>query len=602
MFLRFHPRTPAILSALFAVGGLHAQPSTTLREVTVTATRTPTLADQLVSDVRVIDRETIEASTARTLPELLARTVGVQFSANGGLGKQSSVFIRGTESRHALLLVDGVRLGSATTGTPSWEKIPLESIERIEVLQGPASAIYGSDAVGGVVQVFTRKGREGLHPHASVTVGSHRHFTAAAGVSGGRGDLRYAAGVQRTRERGFSATNPRVPFGSHNPDVDPFRQDSVNGSLEYRLGGGWALDAAALYSDGTSWYDDGPGRDARAVVRGATAHAALRGPIRQGWQSTLRVSQANDTFNTIVARFPGSFRTEQREYTWQNEIDTPAGLLLAGLERREQEVSGSTAYAVRERSIDSAFAGLNGSRAAHSWQANVRRDRNSQFGGATTGFAGYGWRFAPEWRVNVSHGTSFVAPSFNQLYFPNFGDPTLRPERGRNTELGLTWARGGHELRLVRFDNRIRGFISNTTVAQNIPRARIDGWSLGYTGQFRQVGLYASLDALDPRNEVTGALLPRRARQQAAVTAEFQRAAWAYGASLLHVGERFDDAANRNRLASYTTIDLHARWRFAPAWSLQAKVNNLADRDYETALGYNQPGRSFYLTLRWQPQ
>lgn len=593
-------RLAALPLALAAAASAFAQP--TLRESVVTATRTETRADELVSDVTVIDRERIEASTGRTLPEVLARTAGLQTSSNGGRGKQSNVFTRGTENRHTILLVDGVRVGSATAGAPSWESIPVEMIDRIEILKGPASALYGSDGVGGVVQVFTRKGRTGFHPYATLTGGSYGHLTAGAGVSGGQGALGYSFGVQRLREDGFSATNPRVPFGQYNPDDDGFEQDSVNASLQYDLGRGWGFDAAALYSDGISWFDDGPGFDARSAVRGLAAHAALKGRPMADWLLTLRVAQGNDTSNTIVASFPGAFTTEQRQYTWQNDVATPLGTAVAGLERREQKVSGSTAYVVSERTIDAVYLGLNGSSGPHSWQANLRRDRSTQFGGNTTGFAGYGYRITPAWRASASYGTSFVAPSFNQLYFPGFGNPALQPEEGKNYDLALTWSQDGQEVKLVRFDNRIQGFMTNTTLPQNIPRARIEGWTLEYGGSFGRLALRAALDLLDPRNELNGRRLPRRAEQQATLGADWQQGPWRFGASVLAAGERYDDAANLNKLGGYATVDLYADWQLAPDWSLQAKVNNLADREYETAMGYNQPGRAFYVTVRWQPK
>lgn len=573
-----------------------------LQQTVVTATRTETRADELVSDVTVIDRQQIENSSARSLAELLARNGGLQMSANGGLGKQSAVFTRGTENRHTILLVDGVRVGSATAGIPNWDAIPVEMIERIEVLKGPASALYGSDGVGGVVQVFTRRGTQGLHPFASVTAGTYEHYQAAAGVSGGQGAVGYALGVQRTREHGFSSTNPRVPFGNHNPDDDPYEQDAVNGSLNYDLGGGWAVDGSAIYTDGTSWIDDGPGFDSRTAVRSLAAQAGIKGRPAAGWRTDLRVSMGEDTSNSIVASFPGAFKTGQRQWTWQNDIDTPVGVVLAGLEQRQQDVSATTAYAVTERTIRAAFAGLNGSAGAHSWQANLRRDDNSQFGGATTGFAGYGYRFTPAWRASASYGTSFVAPSFNQLYFPGFGNPNLQPEEGKNYDLAVAWAQDGHEVKLVRFDNRIRGFMTNTTLPQNIPRARIEGWTLSYGGAFGRLALRGAIDLLDPRNELNGKQLPRRSEQQATVAADWRQGDWSFGGNVLAVGERFDDAANLNRLGGYTTVDLYADWQFARDWSLQGKLNNLADKVYETAMGYNQPGRAVYVTLRWQPK
>jgi vitamin B12 transporter len=250
---------PAMAQTAAALPG--DAPSVSLQSTVVTATRTPQRDDALVSDVVVIDRATIEKSTGRTLPELLARVPGVQFSANGGLGKNSSVNIRGAEARHTVLLVDGVRFGSATSGSPNWDTIPVDMIERIEILKGPASALYGSEAVGGVVQVFLRKGATGLSAYSSVTAGSRGYGQVTAGVNGGSGPLVYSLGVQKTRDSGFSSTNSRVQFGNFNPDDDGFDQNSINAAVSYQLSPDWKVDAGLLAADNTNHTDDGPGRD-----------------------------------------------------------------------------------------------------------------------------------------------------------------------------------------------------------------------------------------------------------------------------------------------------------------------------------------------------
>lgn len=574
-----------------------------LGESVVTATRSAARADELVSDVVVIGQEEIQESTARTLPELLARAAGVQMAANGGAGKTSSVFIRGTESRHTILLIDGVRYGSATAGTPVWDAVPLESIERIEVLKGPTSALYGSDGVGGVVQIFTKKGRTGFHPYASATVGSERYREWAAGMSGGQGALTYALGLQRKQERGTSATNPNVQFGNFNADLDPFKQDSLNASLAYQFTADWSANANLLYSDGVTHLDDGPGRDSRTAIRSAIASVGVKGRILPDWQTELSYGQSTDTSNAIMSSFlPSDFKTQQDQWTWQNTIATSVGAVVAGVDHRVQKVSGSTAYTVSERTIKGLFAGLSGSAGNHSWQLNARRDDNSQFGDADTWFAGYGYRISPAWRVHASQGTTFVAPSFNQLYYPGFGNPALQPESGKNTDVGVTWVGGDHEVKLVRFDNKIRGYMTNTTLPTNIPRTRIDGWTLGYTGRIGKLSVRASYDALDPRNELNGRQLPRRAKEQATVGADYAVGVWKLGGSVLHTGSRFDDAANSLPLGSYSTVDLYASYALNPDWSVQAKINNLTDRTYETAYGYNQAGRGIYMTLRWQPK
>lgn len=580
-----------------------AQVAPQLRETVVTASRTAQRADELVSDVVVLTRADIEKSSGRTLPEILSRAPGVQFSANGGLGKNSSVNIRGAEARHTVLLIDGVRFGSATSGSPNWDTIPVDMIERIEILKGPASALYGSEAVGGVVQIFMRKGAQGFNPYASLTLGNYEHRQATAGVSGGSGPLTYSLGLQKTREAGFSTTNPKAPFGNYNPDIDGFDQDSLNASAAYQLSPDWKIDAGLLASNSTSHTDDGPGRD--TVYKGKTrvVRTGVEGRVLPGWKTQLRYSEGSDSSRAVVAStLPSLFKTTQNQLTWQNDVDTSIGVVLAGVERLEQKVDSSTAYTVTKRTVSSYFAGLNGSAGPHSWQANLRRDENSQFGGSTTGFGGYGFALTPQWRVNASYGASFVAPSFNQLYFPNFGNARLQPERGRNTDLGVTWSDAGQTVKLVRFDNKIRGFISNTTIASSIPRARIDGYTLSYDGSFGPLSLNASFDAMDPRNELTGKRLARRSASLATLGADYAVGVWAFGGFLVHAGKRFDDSANTRELAGHTTADLYVDYAVNKAWKVQAKLNNVTDRQYETVYGYNQPGRAVYVTLSYQPK
>ncbi|WP_083745707.1 TonB-dependent receptor domain-containing protein [Variovorax sp. KK3] len=604
-----------MFSIAAALGGLaclptlsFAQSAQALPETVVTANRTPTRADELVSDTVVIDRAQIDQLANRTLPEILQRVAGVQISSNGGPGKASNVFIRGAEARHTILLIDGVRYGSATLGTPVWDNIPVDMIERIEVVKGPASALYGSEGVGGVVQIFTRKAQPGesiFMPRASTTIGSEGYKQITGGFTGASGPLTYALNASRTIDKGFSATNRRVQFGNFNADRDPFLQSALNASLGYQINPDWKIDSGLLYAEGLNHYDDGPGRDTRGILRTRLAYIGASGKILPNWNTQLRYAQSTDYTRNIVAssfNLPGLFETTQDQYLWQNDIATPIGTVVAGLERRVQDVKSDTRYTVNKRDIDSAFVGLNGNAGNHTWQLNTRYDHNSQFGSNNTWFAGYGYRITPAWRVNVSHGTSFVAPSFNQLYFPNFGNDALQPEEGKNTDVGITWSEGGHSVKLVRYDNKIRGFITNTTRPENIPRARIEGWTLGYDGQFGPWTLRASVDSLDPRNEGTGRQLPRRAKNHASVGVDYGVGPWKFGASALHVGRRFDDTANTLRLGSYTTVDLYGEYQVAKDWSVQARLTNLNDVSYETAYGYNQRGRSLYLTLRWQPK
>lgn len=577
-----------------------------LAETVVTATRVATRANELTSEVVVIDRQAIERSAGRTLPEVLARTASVQMASNGGRGKTSSVFIRGTESRHTILLIDGVRYGSATAGTPAWDNIPVEMIERIEVLKGPASAIYGADAAGGVVQIFTRKGAKGLHPYASVTLGSDSFRELNAGLRGGQDNVSYALGVSHVNDKGFSSTNPGVPFGNYDPDRDGLRQKSLTASLDWQFAADWKLTTGLVYSDGTSHFDDGPGVDTRSALRTNIARVGVEGRVAPNWTTRLNYHHSVDRNNALVSaspwNIPGLFQTTQDQWTWQNDVSTPVGTVVAGVDSLQQKVDSSTAYSVTQRRINGVFAGLNGAAQGHSWQLNARRDDNSQFGGNTTAYAGYGYQFNPQWRAHAGYGTSFVAPSFNQLYYPGYSNPLLQPEEGKNLELGIDWTLDNHHVKLVRFDNKIRGFITSGKAPVNLPRARMDGWTLGYDGSFNALTLRAAVDALDPRDELNGKQLPRRAKSHITLGADYRVGAWNLGGAVLKMGKRFDDAANTKTLAGYTTVDLHADYAVSRDWALQAKLNNVSDRAYETAMGYNQPGRQFFVTLRYTPQ
>ena len=581
-------------------------------QVVVTATRVPERASALLAEVSVIDRATLDRSAGRTLVEVLSQLPGLQFSSNGGLGKSASVFIRGLEARHTLLLLDGVRIGSATLGTPSLDNLPLDTVERIEVVRGPMSALYGSDAVGGVIQIFTARGKPGLQPVVRVTAGSDRYGQMAAGVGFGQGGFDANLQVQHTETQGFSATNTQAQFGSYNPDRDGFRQDGGSLRLGWQFAPDWRVEALVLESNGRSAYDDGPGADAQAGLHNQVRLVQLSGRPVAAWHSQLSLSRATDAYNTLASASAfatlGSIETQQTQLSWENRVNTPLGTALVLAERLAQQVNRPGApFTVSERTVNSLALGLNGQSAGHAWQAALRRDQNSQFGSQSTGALGYAYQLAPAWRAGLSYGTSFVAPSFNQLYFPGFGNALLQPETGRQAEAQLRWTAGDHSVRTTVYENRIRGYISSGPAPTNIPRTRIPGVTVAYEGQFAALKLGASLDHLNPRNDTTGSanfdkLLPRRAQNMAKAQADWTAGAWVLGASLAAYSQRFDNPANTLRLAGYTTLDVRADWAVAPDWTLGARINNLANRVYETAYGYNQPLRQGFLTLRYQPR
>jgi vitamin B12 transporter len=578
--------------------------------VVVTATRTPQRVDQALAQVTVIDRARIEAASGRTLAELLAGESGVQSWSNGGLGKNASVSLRGLESRHTLLLIDGVRYGSATLGTPSWDNIPLDAIERIEIVRGPMSGLYGSEAVGGVIQIFTRRGQQGFHPEFAAALGSRSYGELAAGARFGSGLVDGSLRLQHRRTDGFSATNPKLP-SNYNPDDDGFDQTSVNGRIGVRLGD-WRADATLLKTEGTNHYDDGAGVDTRAALRTEVMSLQLAGPVTSAWRTSVRASRSRDDFETLASASAfstlGTIGTTQTQFGWENQINTPLGTALVLAERVQQEVERpGTPFAVSERSVTGLALGINGEAGAHGWQANVRRDRNSQFGGQTTGSLGYGYELAPGLRATASFGTSFVAPSFNQLYFPGFGNPNLLPEEGRQREVGLVWRNGPVTSRVAYFDNRIRGYISGGPLPTNIPRVKVDGISASVDAVLGAWTLAGSIDSIQPINATEGTtnfgrILPRRVQDSGRLAVDWRGGGFTLGGSLQAFGERFDNANNSTRLGGFAMLDLRAEWAFARDWVLAAKLNNAGGKTYETVFGYNQPGREGFVTVRWAPR
>ena len=578
----------------------------------VTATRTPVKVSDVVAEVTVFDRAMLDRSEGRSLVEVLSQAPGLQFAANGGLGKSTSLFVRGLEARHVLLLIDGVRVGSATLNTASLDNLPLDTVERIEIVRGPMSSLYGSNAMGGVVQVFTRRGQPGLRGNARLSAGSRDYGLASAGLSFGGGGFDLAAQVQHQQTDGFSATNARVPFGNFNPDDDGFRQNAGSLRAGWVFAPGWRLDGLLLESKGRTQIDDGPGADARASLRNSVQSVQVSGMVLAGWRTQLALGRSLDGYDTLSSASAfsslGVIETKQTQLAWENRAALPLGEALVVLERIQQDVSRPGApFAVSDRSINALALGWAASVGAHNVQASLRRDRNSQFGGTSTGALAYAYKLTDAWRAGGSYGSSFTAPSFNQLYFPGFGTPNLQPEQGKHGELFVQWAAGVHRLRATAYEHRYELFISSGPQPANIPKVKIDGATLAWDARFDALALAASYDHVNPQNDSVGTanfgrLLPRRAKQALKASADWQTGAYRIGASMQAYSERFDNTSNTIRLGGYGVLDLRGDWAFMRDWSLGLRLNNAGGKSYQTAFGYNQPGREGFLTLRWSPR
>lgn len=569
----------------------------------VTATRIAQPVSTLLSDVRIIDATDIANAGRQTLVELLQSQGGVEVSANGGPGQVSGVFIRGTNTNHVVVLVDGVRINSATSGTNAFENIPLNQIERIEIVRGAASSLYGADAIGGVIQIFTRHGGNRTEATAGGGTWSTQRYTTALAREFGAARLHLSAGYEDTQA--FSATNARSAF-SFNADRDPYRNRNLSGNVIYALAPGHELTLRGLVSEGVAHFDAGPDSDEASRQRLSTVALESRNAFSSDWTSTLRIARSTDDIET-TGGFPGAFRTDQDQASWQNDVSAPGGKIAAGVEFRRERIASTTDFSEHTRSIRSAFASYSGRFGAHLLQASARHDDNSQFGGRTTGTFAYGYRFSPALRASASLGSAFKAPSFNDLYYvsPYFaGNPDLKPERALNREAALNYDNGAQRAGLTVYQNRIRDLIAvdpTFSTVVNVNQARIRGATLAVGATTGATRLRAEATREEAIDETTGTHLVRRARAFGALGIDHVRGALRAGAEVVASGARFDSVANTDasRMAGYALLNLRASYAFTPTWTAAVRWNNVLERKYELGQGYNTPGSNAFVWLSY---
>jgi vitamin B12 transporter len=601
----------ALIQGGLSVSAVYAQSkpvdAPTLSEIVVTATRIPQPLAELVADVTIIDRETIQLSGATGLADVLARVPGIQISRSGNIGSPTSVFLRGAESRYTAVFIDGVRVDSQSTGGASWQTIPLAQIDRIEVLRGPAAAVYGSDAIGGVIQLFTLKGEGALIPSIGIGFGTYNTKKVDAALSGSSSAIDYSFGFARETSSGFDSQSGTT----HNPDKDGYRSESANAKLGLQVSKAQRIELSALTSDINSQYDAYGYNLARPV----DDHSRLKlTAVGLNWLSLwsdtystrLSVTDSRDRYETT----PSYYLTETnlRSYLFQNKFQLGEHLLTATLERREDHLSNALINA--NRSQDALALGYGWKHQSHTLQINLRRDQDSAFGAYTTGSAAYGFALSPQWRVTASAGTAFRAPTLYQL-FSEYGVSTLQPETSRNFELGLRYTQGTSRFSFVAYRNLVSNLISFAAAGPcassygcytNTSQAEYSGTTVSGSQQFGSINLHGSFDLQEPQNLATGKLLARRARQFGTLGADTRVAAWTVGAEAQFSGYRYDDAANKTRLGGYSLINLYASTPLSKDWALLARVNNLTDKNYQFANTYTTPGRTFFTGVRWAPQ
>ncbi len=609
--------TAAAAAAATATAAASAVSPSKLDSITVTGSRSPMRLADVLGDLTLISRDEIERQGYGSLPDLLRNVAGLEMSRNGGAGASTSLYLRGAESRHTVVLIDGVRIDSQSTGGADWQTLPLSQIDRVEVLKGPASALYGSDAIGGVVQIFTRRGNGRTQVDLGLGGGNLGASRADASITGGTRRFDYAASVAMDRSTSFNSY-VRTGTSTSNPDKDGWRNYSGSLRLGSWLNDAHRVEAVAFKSRTNSGYDASRTADDRNITTTESGRLAWTGNWSPALSTELSLSESRtelETRPTSVYLTRTRLRTATLQAFYQLDAHQQINALL---ERREDQLVNSALVTQgKDTRYDNAL-GLSYllKAGAASLQLHGRHDDDQQFGGANTGIAAAGYQLGGGWRATASVGNAFRAPTLYQrgsLYGPNLALPgvqALRPERAHNTELGVNWADAGRDVALTTYRNEVSDLIafgaagtcpSPTGCYGNVARATLRGISLKAGAQVGPVHLSGHVDISDPTDNSTGNTLARRARRFGSLRADTELAAWTLGATLQASGDRWNDAANKTRLGGYGLLNLDASWRVAPDWRLQFNIDNAFNRSYQTATYYAQAPRTWMVTLRYSP-
>jgi vitamin B12 transporter len=607
-----------------AVSSAFAQTTTDLDPVVVTASRMAQPLSDALPATTVITRADIEDSHAPDLPTLLRGQAGFDVAQSGGLGSQASLFIRGSNSNQVLVLVDGLRINATGSGAASIGHLMIDQIDHVEIVRGNVSSLYGSEAIGGVVQIFTRAGGDANSVGAGATYGSERNRAASvdAARNFGPADALTHVGVSASYRsaNGFSAIDANR-VAAANPDYDGYRDRSISADVAQHYGE-QEIGARYFESHGRLDYDESTdysfidpaynGRVQTQQERSRQTDSSVYGRFRPTsfWAIDLIAGQARD-LSVNTASFPYSFAigtttSTDRQYRLVNTFRLADHAVTVGYEHLDQ-TGFATSYgdgvdgATFSRKVDSEMIGYTGPlflpAGVNEFQLNARRDRYSDFGSATTGLAAYGLTFAPGWKAIVQGSSAFKAPAFNELYYPYYGNPALKPERAHSLEAALQYSASGSLVRLSAFRTRTHDLIvydPTVFTANNVDRARVDGVELTARTVIDGWTLIGNATFERPVDETTGQLLLRRANHNFGASIAKSYGPFRFTADMVAAGRRFDSdivTFDRTVLGGYAIANFGVRYQVVKGVTAGFALTNAFDRRYALVDGYNTPGR-----------
>lgn len=564
----------------------------------VTPARQVEPIDQSFAAVSVLTREDIELSAAQDMYELLRLLPGVDLVRSGGPGAQVSVFIRGSNSNHVLVLIDGVRAASSNTGAYAWEQIPLNQVERVEVVRGPRASIYGSDAIGGVIQIFTR-GQTA--PYARATAGSYDSFSAEGGIGYETDTTQVSLNAGYRDVGGFSVQNEQGY--AYDPDDDGFKTANLGIKGATSMGAyRWTYSLLALESE--SEFDQG-----ESDVSQSFGALGFEGRFSADWAYQLLAGYVTEDLESDFGFYTTGFESDRLQFTWQNQYRAGANdAFNFGVDWYRENGSSQAAWD-ESRNNTGLFAIWNHRAGRLGAQVSGRWDDNSLFGNRFTGQAAIDWTVGDGLTLLGNLGSGFRGPNLNEQYSPGFGglfagNPDLEPESSLSAEIGLRWRpQPSSTLSVYAYQTRVDdliAFYGQDFQAVNVDEAKLEGIEAEYQLSLAHWDLAANLTLQHTEDLATGQSLLRRPDEKASITADrrFDNGSW-LGLEWLYTGDRDDFGGIR--LDSYQLVNVRAGWQFRPDWQLSLRGDNLADEVYEPAFGFNAAGRSWFLSLAWLP-
>jgi vitamin B12 transporter len=599
-----------IPSVLFALSGsLHAQElPENLPEMVITATRSEVAKNTLSAAATIYTREDIERLQAKSIPELLRGSAGIDVTQSGGYGQTSSVFMRGTNSTHVLVLIDGIKIGSVTAGITQFEFIPIDQIERVEIIRGSQSSLYGSEAIGGVIQIFTRKGSESKTPKVTLDAGGGAYYTqrTTGSISGKLNNNWYSASASHFDTDGFD-----VGANAKQPDKDGYKNTAVNTRVGHHFDNNAELEASFLHAQGTTHYD-GYYNKTNFVNQVADVMGSL--DMMENWRSTLRLGQSldqGDTFLSSNNKLDSRFDSTRWNASWLNQFTISENhQFILGSDYRLDEIDSFTKYIESSRYDVGVFGELH-SRFFddHFLNASVRFDENQAFGDYVTGSVG--WRY--NWKHGISalanFGNAFKAPNFNELYYPKDnwgggGNPNLKPEQSQSYEVGLVGDHKWGEWELRAYHTDIDNLISGWP-PKNVAKAQIEGIEAEISTEIYGFKPKLTMNLLSPEDKLTGQRLLKRADKTLALDVSRSISDVDLGVAVIAQGNRPETAFMPDftqktvEVGGFVTVDLRSAYHINRNWMLSAKLNNLLDKQYQTVNTYNMMDRNFFISIHY---